>query len=101
MVADKPGVSTALIDRAIERYRQDRPAILYVETPAGRGHPIMFSKALFGDLLSLAGDCVGSDLIAGYKHDLIKLKDDTLQIDIDNEADYKALLKEETGERIL
>ncbi len=96
MVADKPGVTSELIDRAIDRYRRDRPAVLYVETPVGRGHPIMFAKALFDDLLMLMGDFVGDELIAKYRNDLVKIKDETPQIDIDNEDDYRASLKNET-----
>lgn len=100
VVADKPTVRSTLINKAIDRYRQERPAILYVETPSGRGHPIIFSKALFNDLLLLEGDCVGDDLIAKYKNDLIKLKDERPQIDIDNEADYRMLLKTTGGKKM-
>lgn len=100
IVADKPGVSSTLINKAIDCYRKVRPAILYVETPSGRGHPIIYSKALFNDLLSLGGDCVGNELVAKYKNDLIKLKDETPQIDIDSEADYRMLLKSTAGKRM-
>ncbi|MFH1372183.1 MAG: nucleotidyltransferase family protein [bacterium] len=99
MVADKPGVTSELIDRAIDRYRQDQPAVLYVETPVGRGHPIIFSRALFDDLLLLNGDCVGDELVAKYRNDLVKIKDETPQIDIDNEDDYRALLIKETSQQ--
>jgi molybdenum cofactor cytidylyltransferase len=100
MVADKPGVSTALINKAIDRYRKDRPTILYVETPAGRGHPIIFSKAVFNDLLSLKGDCVGNELIMKYESNAVKMKDRTVQVDIDEEADYRRLLEGEAGRRV-
>jgi molybdenum cofactor cytidylyltransferase len=95
VVADKPEVSSALINRTIDRYLKDRPAILYVETPTGRGHPIIFSKELFTDLLLLKGDCVGDELVAKYEGDLIRLKDDKQQIDVDCEADYRTLLRNE------
>ncbi len=100
MVADKPGVSTDLIDRAIDRYRAERPAILYVETPSGRGHPIIFSKLLFNDLLTLEGDLVGNELVSRYTRDLVIFRDNTPQIDIDNEQDYRILLEWDTGETI-
>jgi molybdenum cofactor cytidylyltransferase len=100
MVADKPGVSTALINKAIDRYRKDRPTILYVETPAGRGHPIIFSKAVFNDLLSLKGDCVGNELITKYESNAVKMKDRTVQVDIDEEADYRRLLEGEAVRRL-
>jgi molybdenum cofactor cytidylyltransferase len=95
MVADKPGVTSALIDRAIERYRRDRPAILFVETPGGRGHPIIFSKSMFTELLRLRGDCVGDELLAKYKDDVVTIEDSRKQIDVDCEADYLKLMKAE------
>ena len=97
MVADKPTVPTALINRAIERYRKDRPPILYVMTPTGRGHPIIFSRKLFPELLLLRGDCVGEDLVAEYKSEVIEVYDGKLQIDVDTEDDYRILLKNESG----
>ena len=101
MVADKPGVSSDLIDRAIDRFRRDRPAILFVETPAGRGHPIIFSKKVYGDLLQLQGDHAGDRLIAKYRDEIVKLEDDAEQIDVDSEADYQRLLKQDAGEKVL
>ena len=97
MVADKPGVSTALINRAIDRYVADQPAILHIETPSGRGHPIIFSKSIFNDLLALEGDLVGNELISKYADSLVKLIDTAPQIDIDNEQDYRILLQTDSG----
>ncbi len=101
MVADKPGVTADLIDRAIDRFINDRPAILYVETPAGRGHPSIFSKKVFDNLLSMQGDHAGDRLLARYRDDTVKLEDDAEQIDVDNEADYQRLLKQDAGEKVL
>jgi molybdenum cofactor cytidylyltransferase len=92
MVADKPGVSTALIDSAIGRFRDERPAVLFVKTPNGRGHPIIFSRTVFDDLLSLEGDQVGNELIEKYKSDLVALDDATEQLNINTDDDYRALL---------
>ncbi len=96
MVADKPGVASHLIDKAIERFRTDRPAILYVETLNGRGHPIIFDKRVFDDLLSLNGDRIGDELVSSYCDDLVRLADETPQIDIDSEDDYRILLETES-----
>jgi molybdenum cofactor cytidylyltransferase len=97
MVADKPGVTSDLINKAMERFRRDRPAVLYVETSSGRGHPIIFAKGVFDDLLSLEGDCVGDELVSNYRDDLVRLADEKPQIDIDNEDDYRILLETEGG----
>ncbi len=96
MVADKPTLGHQLIDRAIDRFRRDRPPLLYVMTPTGRGHPIIFSEKLFPGLLSLKGDRVGDDLVAEYADEAIELTDEIPQIDIDTEDDYRILLKNDS-----
>jgi molybdenum cofactor cytidylyltransferase len=101
MVADKPEVTSDLIDKAVDRFRKERPAILYVETPAGRGHPIIFSKKVYGDLLQLQGDLAGDRLLVKYRDDIARLEDDAEQIDVDSEADYQRLLKQDAGEKVL
>ncbi len=93
MVADKPTVSSGLINRAIDMYKQKSPGILYIKTPTGRGHPIIFSKEFFPELMVLNGDTVGEELIAGYKEKVIELEDDEIQVDIDTQDDYKSILK--------
>jgi molybdenum cofactor cytidylyltransferase len=93
MVADKPGVTGSLINRAISRFEKEAPDILYVRTPAGRGHPIVFSKKLFNELLSLNGDFVGDDLIARHGDNVVALDDETVQVDIDTEEDYRAAIE--------
>jgi molybdenum cofactor cytidylyltransferase len=97
MVADKPGVSTTLINRAIRRFRQGRPAVLYVKTPAGRGHPIIFSRSVFGDLLSSDGDYFGNELLEKYKDEVIALTDANEQVNINTEDDYRTFLKKQPG----
>jgi molybdenum cofactor cytidylyltransferase len=91
MVGDKPGVNYSLIDASIDRYVEINSSILYVKTPSGRGHPIIFSKRIFGELLTLEGDIIGDQLIERNKNDLVELYDDKTQIDIDTEQDYRIL----------
>lgn len=93
MVADKPGVSHTLIDRAIIRFKKDNPPILYIKAPTGRGHPIIFSKTLFDELLKFEGDKVGNDLVMKYASSLIELEDENPQIDINNKSDYDSLIQ--------
>ncbi len=92
MVADKPGVSTALINQAIDQFQQDHPLILYVRTQSDRGHPIIFDRSLFGELLNLEGDPVGDELIARHRDRVCELEDSADQIDINTEKDYRAVV---------
>lgn len=92
MVADKPTVTSDLINKAIDGFKQHKPAILYVKTPSGRGHPIIFSKKLFPELLALEGDTVGEELIARNKTDVVELEDEQVQVDINTKEGYKILI---------
>lgn len=100
IVADKPGVSTELIDRAIDKFRERKPSILYVKTPAGRGHPIIFARSMFDKLLALKGDTVGDDLIAGHADMVVELQDNQIQVDIDTEDDYLAIIRKRPEDSI-
>lgn len=92
MVADKPAVPSILINRAFDMFCQGRPAILYVRTPSGRGHPIIFDRSLFGELLTLEGDRVGDELIARHRDRVCELEDSVDQIDVNTEKDYRAVV---------
>lgn len=92
MVADKPTVSYELMNRAIAHFKKSKPAILYVETPEGRGHPIIFSSKLFGPLGKLHGDLVGDDLIDRFRDETEIIQDDQIQTDIDDIKDYQRLV---------
>lgn len=91
MVGDKPTVRAELINRAIAEFKGKSPEILYVKTPAGRGHPIIFSRRLFDELLKLNGDMVGDEIIGRYKDGVVELPDGAVQADIDTIEDYRIL----------
>ncbi len=91
MVADKPTVRAELINRAIAEFKGKSPDILYVKTPAGRGHPIIFSRRLFEELLKLDGDMIAEEMIAKYKSGVVELPDGAVQADIDTIDDYRIL----------
>jgi molybdenum cofactor cytidylyltransferase len=100
MVADKPGVSAELIDRSIDKFRESTPSILYVRTPIGRGHPIIFARSMFDELLALEGDTIGNDLVTRHGHEVVELDDSEIQVDIDTEDDYIALMRNRPEESI-
>jgi len=97
MVADKPSVKTELIDRAIASFRQKSPSILYVRTPNGRGHPVIFSRRIFGDLLDLTGEPAGDAIFEKYRDSAIEIYDDNEQIDIDTPEDYRRIIELAAG----
>jgi molybdenum cofactor cytidylyltransferase len=92
MVADKPMIQSSLIDKAIDMFISQQPDILYVKTPSGRGHPIIFSQKLFSELLELEGDTIGDNLIEKHSDNTIILEDNTIQQDINTIEDYLSMI---------
>jgi molybdenum cofactor cytidylyltransferase len=94
MVADKPSVKSNLIRKAIGEFKKVAPLILYVQTPKGRGHPVLFSRALFGELMNLEGEPTGNTIFEKYREDAVIIYDENPQIDIDTAEDYENVLNE-------
>lgn len=94
MVADKPSVKSSLIRKASNEFKKGSPLILYVQTPTGRGHPVVFSRALFGNLMNLEGEPTGNSIFEKYRDDTAIIYDENPQIDIDTFEDYDNVLKE-------
>lgn len=93
MVADKPTVRSDLIDRAIEKFKTEGAGILYVKTPKGRGHPIIFSKELFEEMMTLSEENPLEDFIKKHQNEAFELKDSAVQININTQEDYEKLLE--------
>ncbi len=94
MVADKPSVKSNLIKKAISIFKIELPLILYIQTPVGRGHPVVFSSALFNDLMKLEGEPTGNAIFEKYRDDTAIVNDESPQIDIDTIEDYNNVINE-------
>ena len=94
MVADKPSVKSSLIRKAMHEFKRKSPSILYVETPRGRGHPVIFSRILFDDLMKLEGEPIGNVIFEKYRDETVIFPDNNPQIDIDTIEDYNEIVSE-------
>lgn len=93
MVADKPTVNERLIKKAMDEFKKQAPPVLYVHTPAGRGHPVIFSRKIFSDLLRLKSEPVGDSIFEKYREDTLIVEDEHIQIDIDTPDDYNEVIR--------
>lgn len=90
---DKPTIGASLVNRSLELFTQHHPAILYVKTETGRGHPIIFDRSLYEALSALTGDLVGNELIEKNRSKTFELEDSSWQSNINTDADYQTALK--------
>ncbi len=91
VLADMPGISTDLITRVIDEFAAQRGgAIVHPVDSAGRqGHPVLWPKSLFPELLALEGDSGGKALLQKYTSNLHTVAANGAEafLDIDTDAD--------------
>lgn len=95
LLGDQPEVGPEIIDAVIERFEASGAAIVqpvYGSTPS---NPVLFSRALFPELLRLTGDEGGRSLIKRHAGEVLRVPVATSPppADIDTEADYRALVE--------
>lgn len=99
VLADMPGINTELIARVMAAFTAEGGGVIvYPADNAGRqGHPVLWPRCLFPELLALEGDTGGKRLLQEHKaiSRPVPVSGADAFLDIDTQADL-ALLK---GER--
>lgn len=93
MLGDQPTVSTAVLDRLIERFESGRGPIIQPLYDGVPGNPVLFRRDLFPELLAVTGDRGAREIIRNRKEEVDRV--DTGQAmppDVDTEADYARLV---------
>ncbi|HVL23313.1 MAG TPA: nucleotidyltransferase family protein [Thermomicrobiales bacterium] len=71
LLADQPAVLTSAIDLAIGARRVTRSPIVMARYGEQRGHPVLFGRELFPELLQLDGDAGGREIIRAHQADVV------------------------------
>jgi molybdenum cofactor cytidylyltransferase len=64
-LGDQPGLSGEVARAVVARWRDSRSPIVVARYLDGRGHPALFARAVFGELLALEGDQGARRVIEG------------------------------------
>ena len=62
-LADQPLVSPAVVRMLCDRWRRERADAVAPRYRDGRGHPVLFDRAMFGELSRLEGDSGARELL--------------------------------------
>lgn len=95
MLSDTPLVDHKIIDLVIGKYEETGSPIVAPFYGEKRGHPVLFSRELFGELKALEGDVSGSGVIRRHAKQVMRVQvdSDAVVFDVDNEEDYQRLLR--------
>jgi molybdenum cofactor cytidylyltransferase len=91
MVCDQPYVSAYLLNELIAAQKSTGKLIVTSQYENAFGPPALFYKTIFPELLELKGDAGARKIVEQYNKDVATVLFTQGNIDIDTEADYKAL----------
>lgn len=89
MLGDMPRISAAHVDRLLEAWDPDQPAIIVPQHEGRRGNPVLWPRALFGAMQAVSGDRGARDLLTQYADQVlhVDMEDDAIFIDVDTPDD--------------
>ena len=70
---DHPLVSARLVSELVERFYQEKKKIVLPTYKGRRGHPAIFSSALFGELLAAPTDMGARTVVWAHAHDVLEV----------------------------
>ncbi|MBI2348924.1 MAG: nucleotidyltransferase family protein [Deltaproteobacteria bacterium] len=94
-LVDHPFISPPLVDEMIERFYQSKKLIVVPRYRGRRGHPVLFSRALFSELLSTPVDQGAKAVVHAHWDDTLEIETEYegVTIDIDTPEEYRRYLE--------
>jgi molybdenum cofactor cytidylyltransferase len=90
MLVDQPNVSVNLINALSQKYRETFAPIIATRVNGQRANPVLFSRAMFGELQKLTGDTGGRKLFE--THEVVYVDwDDSVLGEADTPEEYARL----------
>jgi len=91
ILADQPGITTEVIAKLVECYRETRAPIVVPTHRGRRGNPVLFDRSLFAELMEVRGDQGGRQVIAEHEDELeeVEVQTEAIFTDTDTAKDYQ------------
>ena len=96
-LVDHPYVDPRLIDLMIQRFYETKMLIVVPRYQGKRGHPVIFSRALFKDLLTAPVDQGAKSVVKAHRAETLEIdtEDEGIALDIDTPELYGRHVKGE------
>ena len=96
-LVDHPYIRPALVDMMIERFYESNKLIVVPRYQGKRGHPVIFSRALFAELLNAPLDQGAKAVVNAHRDDTLEIDTDDagIAVDIDTPELYRQHVKGE------
>ncbi|HVO93245.1 MAG TPA: nucleotidyltransferase family protein [Terriglobales bacterium] len=90
-LVDHPYIDPALVERMIQRFYQARKPIVVPRWRGKRGHPVIFSRALFDELLAAPMDQGAKAVVNAHRGETLEIdsEDEGITLDIDTPELYR------------
>lgn len=87
---DMPLIKTETINRMVSCFKEEDAPIIIPVYQGNRGHPVLFAKSLFSQLLEVKGDVGARDVVKRNfaQCNFLEVDDQGILIDIDCEEEY-------------
>ena len=94
LLGDQPLISSQAIEALVGEFRGSKSAVVRPRYRGTPGNPVLFSRALFPELLQVTGDQGGRELLARHQGDVAMVDLDLESpVDIDTRDDYSLLIR--------
>ena len=94
-LVDHPYITAQLVDAMIERFYETKKLIVVPRYRGRRGHPVIFSSALFAELLAAPVDQGAKAVVHAHRDETLEIDtgDQGVTIDIDTPDEYREHVK--------
>jgi molybdenum cofactor cytidylyltransferase len=98
-LVDHPYINADLVNLMIERFYETKKLIVVPRYQNRRGHPVIFSRALFGELVAAPLDRGAKAVVHAHRDDTLEIdtNDEGSIIDIDTPEEYRRHVEKKMG----
>ena len=96
-LVDHPYIDASLVDRMIQQFYESKKDIIVPRCHGKRGHPVLFSRALFGELLDAPMDQGAKAVVNAHGNGTLEIETNEkgVTVDIDTPELYRQHVKGE------